>query len=110
MKLTVGDAGEVKIVRIEGELDTQTSPDAETQLTQLIDAGARKVVVNFERLAYISSAGLYILLAAAKQLQVSGGELRVCSLSDLVRKVFDMSGFDTIVSVSKNEAEALKGF
>lgn len=110
MILTVGDAGEVKIVRIEGELDTQTSPDAEAQLTKLIDAGARKVVVNFERLDYISSAGLYILLATAKQLQLSGGELRVCSLSGLVQEVFDISGFDSIVSVSKNEAEALKGF
>jgi anti-anti-sigma factor len=110
MKLTVADAGEVKIVRIEGELNTQTSPDAEAQLTQLIDAGARKVVVNFERLAYISSVGLYILLTAAKQLQVSGGELRVCSLNDLVREIFDISGFDTIVSVSMDEAEALKGF
>ncbi len=110
MKLTVGDAGEVKIVRIEGELDTQTSPDAEAELTQLIDAGSRKVVVNFERLAYISSAGLRILLAAAKQLQVSGGELRVCNLCDLVQEVFNISGFDSILSVSKSEAEALDGF
>jgi anti-sigma B factor antagonist len=110
MKLTVGDAGEVKIVRIEGELDTLTSRDAEAQLTQLIDAGARKVVVNFERLVYISSVGLSMLLAAAKQLQVSGGELRVCSLSDVVQEVFHISGFDSILSVSKNEAEALKGF
>ena len=110
MELTVGDAGAVKIVRIEGKLDTQTSPDAEAQLTQLIDAGARKVVVNFERLAYISSAGLRILLAVAKQLQGIGGELRVCSLSDLVQEVFDISGFDSILSVSKSEAEALDGF
>ena len=109
MILTVGDAGEVKIVRIEGELNTLTSPDAEAQLTQLIDAGARKIVVNFEQLDYISSAGLYILLATAKQLQVSGGELRICSLNDLVREVFEMSGFDSIVSVSKNQAKALKG-
>ncbi len=110
MKLTVGDAGEVKIVRIEGELDTQTSPDAEALLTQLIVAGARKIVVNFEQLAYMSSAGLYILLVTAKQLQVSGGELRVCSPSDFVQEVFDMSGFESIVSISKNEAEALNGF
>ncbi len=110
MEFTVGDAGAVKIVRIEGKLDTQTSPDAEARLTQLIDAGARKVVVNFERLAYISSAGLRILLAAAKRIQGSGGELRVCSLSDLVGEVFAISGFDTILSVSKSEAEALDGF
>ena len=111
MILTVGDTGEVKIVRIEGELNTLTSPDAEAQLTlSSLTRGARKIVVNFERLDYISSAGLYILLATAKQLQVSGGELRVCNLNDLVREVFEMSGFDSIVSVSKNEAKALKGF
>ncbi len=61
-------------------------------------------------LGYISSAGLYILLATAKQLQVSGGELRVCSPSDFVQEVFDIAGFDSIVSVSTNEAAALKGF
>ena len=110
MELTVGEAGAVTIVRIEGNLDTQTSPEAEAQLTRLIEAGARKIVVNFERLAYISSSGLRILLVAAKQLRESGGELRVCGLSDLVREVFDISGFDSILPVSNSEAEALDGF
>ena len=110
MDLTVGEAGAVTIVRIEGNLDTQTSPEAEAQLTRLIEAGARKIVVDFERLAYISSSGLRILLVAAKQLQESGGELRVCSLSDLVREVFDISGFDSILPVSNSQAEALDGF
>ena len=110
MELDVGDAGGVKIVRIEGKLDTQTSLDAEAELTRLIEAGARKVIVNFERLSYITSAGLRVLLAAAKQLRASGGELRVCSLSDLVQEVFDISGFDSILLVSKSEAEALDGF
>ena len=110
MELSVGDAGEVKIVRIEGKLDTQNSPEAKAELTQLIEAGARKIIVNFERLSYITSAGLQILLAVAKQLRASGGELRVCALSDLVREVFDISGFDSILLVSKSEAEALDGF
>ncbi len=110
MEFTVGDAGAVKIVQIAGKLDTQTSPDAEARLTQLIEAGANRIVVNLERLEYISSAGLRILLAAAKQLQGSGGELRVCSLNSIVQEVFEISGFDSILSVSKSELEALDGF
>jgi anti-sigma B factor antagonist len=110
MEFTVSDAGAVKIVRIEGNLDTQTSPNAEARLSRLIDQGASKVVVNFERLSYISSAGLRILLATAKRLQSGGGELRVCGLSELVQEVFDISGFDSILPVSKSEAEALDGF
>jgi anti-sigma B factor antagonist len=110
MEITVTDAGEVKVIRIEGKLDTQSSPDAQTQLTQLIDQGATKLVVNFEKLDYISSAGLRILLAAAKQLKGNSGELRICSLNEVVQEVFDISGFTTILTVTKTEPEALEGF
>jgi anti-sigma B factor antagonist len=110
MDLTVEDAGEAKVVRIAGKLDTRTSIEAEVALRQLVDAGCRKLVLNCQQLEYISSAGLRILLATAKQLQASGGELRVCSLSDLVQEVFEISGFDGILLVSKTEAEALASF
>jgi anti-anti-sigma factor len=110
MEITVTDAGGVKVVRIEGQLDTQTSPHAQAQLTQLIDQGATKLVVNFEKLNYISSAGLDALLIAAKQLEDNSGELRVCSLNEVVQEVFDISGFTTILTVTKTEPEALEGF
>ncbi|MFQ5932440.1 MAG: STAS domain-containing protein [Nitrospiraceae bacterium] len=110
MEIAVSDAGEVKVVRIEGKLDTQSSPDAQAQLTQLIDQGATKLVVNFEKLDYISSAGLRVLLATAKQLKGNSGELRICGLNELVQEVFDISGFTTILTVTKSESEALEGF
>jgi anti-anti-sigma factor len=110
MEIAVSDAGEVKVVRIEGRLDTQTYANAQTQLTQLIDQGATKLVVNFEKLDYISSAGLRVLLAAAKQLKGNSGELRICSLNEVVQEVFDISGFTTILTVTKTESEALEGF
>ena len=110
MNIAVSDVGEVKILRIEGKLDTKTSPDAHATLTDLIDSGATKIVVNFEKLAYISSAGLRVLLAAAKQLKSNQGELRVCSLNDVVFEVFEISGFSTILSVARTEPEALENF
>ncbi len=110
MEITVTDAGEVKVIRIEGHLDTQTSADAQAQLTQLIDQGATKLVVNFEKLEYISSAGLRVLLTVAKQLKGNSGELRVCGLNEVVQEVFDISGFTTILTVPKSESEALEGF
>jgi anti-anti-sigma factor len=110
MEIAVSDAGEVKVIRIEGKLDTQTSPHAQAQLTQLIDQGVTKLVVNFEKLDYISSAGLDILLKAAKQLEGNSGELRICSLNEFAQEVFDISGFTTILTVTKTEPEALEGF
>ncbi len=110
MEIAVSDAGDVKVVRIEGRLDTQTSADAQTQLTRLIDQGTTKVVVNFEKLDYISSTGLDVLLKAAKQLKGNSGELRICSLNEFVQEVFEISGFCTILNVFNSESDALSRF
>ncbi len=110
MQISVKTANEVKVLAFEGSLDTQTSSDALTQLTQLIEGGDRKILVNFEKLHYISSVGLRILLAAAKQLKTADGELRICDLNEVVKEVFDISGFTLIFKIFGTESEALKGF
>jgi anti-anti-sigma factor len=110
MQISVKTTNEVKVLAFEGRLDTQTSPDAQQQLTQLIEAGSTKILVNLEKLDYISSAGLRVLLVVAKKLKANAGELRICSLNAVVKEVFDISGFDMILPVSASESEALEGF
>ena len=110
MGITVIDAGEVNILYIEGELDTVTSPEAQAKLTQLVDRGVKKIVINFEKLEFINSAGLRALLLTAKQLKAINGQLRVCSLNNDVREIFRMAGFTTILTVKATENEALEGF
>ncbi len=110
MTIYVKKTNDVKVLHCEGELDTQTSPDAHNQLKQLIEGGTRKVLVNFDKLEYISSAGLRVLLTVAKQLKAVDGELRVCGLNEVVREVFDISGFMTILKVFGSETEALEEF
>lgn len=110
MEIAVSEAGEVKVLRIDGKLDTKTAPDAQALLTELIEQGATKIVVNFEKLVYISSAGLRVLLATAKHLKHNSGELRVCSLNEVVQEVFEISGFNTILAITESELEALENF
>ena len=107
MEITVTDAGEVKVVRIEGKLDTQTSADAQAQLTQLIDQGATKLVVNFEKLDYISSAGLRVFLLAAKRMGNANGRMILCSLKDAVKQVFDIAGFSSFLTLAGSTEEAI---
>ncbi|MEE8350849.1 MAG: STAS domain-containing protein [Rhodospirillales bacterium] len=110
MTISVKTTNDVKILLCEGALDTQTSPEALSQLQQLIEEGARKVLVNFEALEYISSAGLHVLLTTAKQMKSVDGELRICGLNEVVKEVFDISGFMTILKVFGAESDALEGF
>ncbi len=110
MLMSVNTADDVKVLAFEGKLDTLTSPEAQSHLTRLIEEGARKILVNFDKLEYVSSAGLRVLLTAAKQLRTENGELRICGLNEVVKEVFDISGFITIFKVFASEPEALEDF
>ena len=109
MEISSEFLNDVKVVRLEGNLDTNTSSSAQEFLNSAIDEGAAKIVVNFERVDFVSSAGLRVLLATAKRLGSSGGTLRVCGLNETVSEVFEISGFSTILSVFPTESEALSG-
>jgi anti-anti-sigma factor len=110
MKMEVRDSNDVKILEFEGNLDTNTSPDAEATINELIESGSIMLLANFEKLNFISSAGLRVLLATAKKLRGTGGDLRICALNPTVQEVFDISGFGSILSVYHSESEALSSF
>jgi len=110
MKIEIKESQGVQIIAFEGNLDTNTSPEAETKINELLDEGKQKLLVNFEQLNFIASSGLRVLLATAKKLNASGGDLRICSLNATVQEVFDISGFVTILNVKSTEEEALSSF
>ena len=110
MKNDARNENDVQIALFDGELDTNTSPDAETYLNELRAGGAQKILLNFGKLDFISSAGLRVLLATAQELKNTGGGLRVCSLNEDVKEVFDISGFSTLLMVFENETKAISGF
>lgn len=100
---------DVTIIAFAGNLDSNTSPVAQQAIDTVLAAGARKLVIDFTTLDYISSAGLRVLLGAAKKLQGSGGALRLFGLNETVREVFEISGFATILQVRGTEGEAVAG-
>jgi len=110
MEINIREVNGVNIVEFIGNLDTNTAPEAENQINGLLDGGASKILVNFENLNYISSAGLRVLLATAKKMMASSGSLKICSLNNTVQEVFDISGFSTILSLAANETDALAAF
>jgi len=106
MQIATRTNNDIHIVAITGSMDSATSPEAQKALDGVL-ASARKVVLDFSGLDYISSAGLRVLLGVAKKLKGSGGTLRMFGLNQSVKEVFEISGFATILSVYPSEAEAL---
>ena len=110
MNITTRDVNDVKVVAIEGELDLDSSAEAEKQLTQMREDGIKKMLLDLEKLEFVSSAGLRVMLATAQELKAAGGDLRVCNLNETVKEVFEVSGFNTLLIVLDNEAKGLAGF
>ena len=110
MDISVRKMGGVSVMEFTGNLDTNTSPAAESEVNGLLDGGSELILFNFENLNYISSSGLRILLATAKKLKTTGGKMMVCSLNETVQEVFDISGFAAILDLASNEEEALTAF
>ena len=110
MEIKSREEGGVQVVNMVGNLDTNTSQEAETFLNELISGGSNKILINLKEVNYMSSAGLRILLATTKKLKGAGGELRISDLNEIVDEVFEISGFIMIFSVFDTEEKALEGF
>ena len=107
MEIHVQDSGKAWVVAVAGKLDAVSAADFEKAVGQLIAAGRTRLVVDFARLSYISSAGLRVLLTTAKQLKPLGGSVVFACLQDNVRDVFEMTGFSSILATHASLEAAL---
>ncbi len=98
--------GEILILEPAGRLDSLSCRAFETRLLAALDQSGA-VVVDGAGLEYISSAGLRVLLVAAKHNRSAGGRMALAALRENVREVFDISGFSTIFAIHPTVAEAV---
>lgn len=97
MKITNNKDGNTLTVFIEGRLDTSTAPELESNLRDSLD-GVAALNLDLEKLEYISSAGLRVLLAAQKIMNKQG-EMKILHVSEAVREIFEITGFDAILTI-----------
>ena len=81
------------VLKLSGRLDTNTAPELLKAVEEETD-GVKELRFDLEKLEYISSAGLRVLLAAYKKMQTADGEMTVSNAGEDVREVFKITGFD----------------
>lgn len=107
VNVTTERIGDVLSANVEGRIDGSNVVQFEEAVRTEIEDSDRAVIMNFEKLVYISSAGLRAILLTAKSLQNRDSKLLLCSLSDRIREVFEISGFDKILAIHASKDEAL---
>jgi anti-anti-sigma factor len=107
MDIELEKTGGALVVVPSGRIDSTTSDALEQALSRAVETGERRLVVDFGHVSYISSAGLRVLLVAAKRLRVEHGTLVLCALGDPVRQVFDLAGFLPLFTIEATRDLAL---
>ncbi len=107
MKIKMERADTTLVVEVDGRIDGVTAPEFEDTIKTATSEGDRAVIVGFEGVSYISSAGLRAVLLIAKDLSRRDAKFALYSLESLVREVFEISGFDHIIQIHSSKAEAI---
>lgn len=98
MNIEKKENGTEVTLALTGRLDTATAPQLEEQIQGSL-AGAKKLILDFEQLEYLSSAGLRVLLTAHKAMMKSGGELEICHVNEIIHEVFEVTGFLDVLNI-----------
>ena len=107
---SITEKGDVSVINLKGFLDAHTAPTLENNFTKLIEDNKYKIVVNFEDLAYISSAGLGVFMAYIESVRENKGDIKLTNMSDKVYNIFDLLGFPLLYEIYTKEEEAVQKF
>ena len=107
MEIKEEKRGNVKIVGLRGRLDANSSPAVEKQLQAIMDRGEDRLVLDLSELTYISSLGLRIFIAVAKNIQKANGKLALAGLNDHIYEIFKIARFTNIFSIYPSCDEAV---
>ncbi len=100
----------VNVLSVGGYLDAHTAPQLEQAFDDLLNKKKFKVVVDFENLNYISSAGLGVFMAYIETMRENGGDIKFSNLKSDVYEIFDLLGFPVLYEFFADKEEAIKKF
>ncbi|MBA2501807.1 MAG: STAS domain-containing protein [Pyrinomonadaceae bacterium] len=100
----------LSVISVEGFLDAHTAPEFESAIQSEIDAGRTLIIVDCEKLTYISSAGLGVFMGFIEEVREQDGDIKICGLTPKVRQVFEMLGFESVYDLCPDVDDAVQRF
>ncbi len=99
MNVDITKDGGATIIKVEGRIDTVTAKEFETKTVEALKERPAEVIIDCGDLAYVSSSGLRVFLILQKSSNSYSGKLRIINMNDTIKKVFEMTGFASILTI-----------
>jgi anti-anti-sigma factor len=110
MKIETRTVDDVLVVDMSGKLDSLASGEAGDRMVEIAQGESRWVLLNLEKLEFLTSAGVRAILRGAALLKGRRGELKICNPRGGIRDVLKNSGFDSLIKIYDSEKDAVSAF
>ncbi|MEH1894113.1 MAG: STAS domain-containing protein [Nostoc sp.] len=94
---------QVKVIKLNGNLNATTSQEFRQNITDVLEGGARIVLVDFKDVTFMDSSGLGALVLAFKTLRAADTKLVLCSINEQVRILFELTNMDKVFEIFPNQ-------
>ncbi|MEH2135225.1 STAS domain-containing protein [Nostoc sp.] len=94
---------QVKVIKLNGNLNATTSQEFRQNITDMLEGGARIVLVDFKDVTFMDSSGLGALVLAFKTLRAADTKLVLCSINEQVRILFELTNMDKVFEIFPNQ-------
>lgn len=102
--------GEIKELKVVGELDALVAPKLKERITKLVEGDSIKFIIDFEEVTHINSLAMGILRGKLKVVKEMGGDIKLIKLNEHIKTIFEMIGLDEIFEIYETEDEAVANF
>lgn len=110
MQVNMEERNGIAVVRVNGDIDINTSPDIKKSFDQLIKDKKDKVIISFKDVDYVDSSGLATLVEILKKLRSYGGKLKLTNFSAKVLGLFEITKLNKLFDILDDEAAAIDSF
>jgi len=107
LTLATREAGDRTVVTVGGEIDVYTAPKLRDKITELVNAGHHDLLVDMEKVEFLDSTGLGVLVGGLKKVRAQQGSMELVCSQDRLLKIFRITGLAKVFTIHDSEASAL---
>lgn len=108
LKIDVEERDSAAILRLDGEVDVYTAPKLKSRLIDLVDQGKFKIVVDLEKVDFMDSSGLGVLVGGLKRVRSHEGAIALICSQENILKIFRITGLVKVFPIFDNENQAIQ--
>ena len=109
LTLATREVDDRAVVAVGGEIDVYTAPKLRESIVAAVDAGHRRLIIDVQKVDFLDSTGLGVLVGALKRVRADGGSLDIVCTQERILKIFEITGLDKVFGLHSTIEDARSG-